>query len=53
MAYRANPSGKSGQGDILMNDIDFGLCLFGLAAVFFGFAALCGIEQIVKWWRER
>jgi len=36
-----------------MNDINVAQCLFGLVLIFFGFAAMAGIEQVVKWWRSR
>lgn len=39
-----------------MLDIDLGAFLFYLALVFFGFAAMCGIEQAIrafKAWRAK
>jgi len=34
-----------------MNDINVAQCLFGLVLIFFGFAAMAGIEQVVRAFR--
>jgi len=36
-----------------MNDLTPAAFLFYLTLMFFGFAAMAGIEQVVKWWRSR